>query len=72
MGEVPILMPPAIVFFTLLKEQALEQVLTKFWEIEQVLKRPLIEPEEVECEKIYSKTCETIRVIQLRYLLKIL
>lgn len=56
MGQIPVLGSSSGVFFTLQEEQSLEQLLTRFWEIEQVPKRALVEPEEVACEVIFSNT----------------
>nr|XP_023018514.1 uncharacterized protein LOC111507442 [Leptinotarsa decemlineata] len=58
MGKVPILnsVSDSRVFFNLKEESSLNELMTKFWEIEQVPKNTLPDAEELECDKMYTST----------------
>ncbi|XP_074037221.1 uncharacterized protein [Leptinotarsa decemlineata] len=58
MGKVPILnsVSDSRVFFNLKEESSLNELMTKFWEIEQVPKNILPDAEELECDKMYTST----------------
>lgn len=43
------------------QEEQLDELLKKFWELEQVPKRALINPEEVQCEEIFRETVQRNR-----------
>ena len=45
-----------LTFFTQQNELAIERLLNKFWEIEQVPNRAVVCPDDQECEKIFCKT----------------
>ncbi|KAG5878722.1 hypothetical protein JTB14_032835 [Gonioctena quinquepunctata] len=58
MGKVPILssVSDSNVFFNLEEESSLNELMRKFWEIEQVPKNTSPNTEELECEKMYTST----------------
>ena len=43
-------------FFTQQNEIAIERLLNKFWQIEQVPNRAVVRPDDQECAKIFCKT----------------
>lgn len=58
MGKIPIFSETDNIstFLSLNEEQSIEELVTRFWEVEQVPNKPLVVPEEKECDKIYSTT----------------
>ncbi|KAG5893914.1 hypothetical protein JTB14_014522 [Gonioctena quinquepunctata] len=58
MGKIPVWSREEnpLVYFSLQENQSIEHLLTKFWEVEQVPNKPLLIPEEIECDKSYNST----------------
>nr|CAI5852393.1 unnamed protein product [Callosobruchus analis] len=58
MGQVPDIAVngTACIFLNRYEETAIENIVSKFWEIENVPKRQLLQPEELECEKFFSSS----------------
>nr|XP_023026679.1 uncharacterized protein LOC111514656 [Leptinotarsa decemlineata] len=58
MGKVPIFnsVSDSNVFFKLKEESSLNELMTKFWVIEQVPKNTVPDVEELECDKMYTST----------------
>nr|CAI5834864.1 unnamed protein product [Callosobruchus analis] len=58
MGQVPDIAVngTACIFLSRYEETAIENIVSKFWEIENVPKRQLLQPEELECEKFFSSS----------------
>nr|CAI5825781.1 unnamed protein product [Callosobruchus analis] len=58
MGQVPDIgvNGTACIFLSRYEETAIENIISKFWKIENVPKRQLLQPEELECEKFFSSS----------------
>lgn len=56
MGQVDTEYSTPINLLTLREETSIEQILTKFWELEQVPKREIPDLDAIECENIYKTT----------------
>nr|CAI5826090.1 unnamed protein product [Callosobruchus analis] len=58
MGQVPDIgvNGTACICLSRYEETAIENIVSKFWEIEKVSKRQLLQPEELECEKFFSSS----------------
>ncbi|XP_074033910.1 uncharacterized protein [Leptinotarsa decemlineata] len=56
MGQFPIVRRNQSVFFSVQEENSIDQLIRKFWDLEEIPKGFAMNPEDIECENIYTST----------------